>query len=92
MGDDRSAVVGTTGGSAAPERRATPTERLHEVTMAALHRAPQAPEHTVSLTWNAKGDVQIEVTGRGQDLDLLETDTAAAFDRLRAKYPRGNGA
>lgn len=70
----------------------SPTERLHEVTMAALHRAPAAPEHTVSLTWNAKGDVQIEVTGRGTDLAALETDTAAAFDRLRVKYPRGGAA
>lgn len=70
----------------------TPTQRLHEVTMAALHRAPQAPEHTVSLTWNAKGDVQIEVTGRGPDLAGLQADVITAFDALRAKYPRGGAA
>lgn len=70
----------------------SPTERLHEVTMAVLHRAPAAPEHTVSLTWNAKGDVQIEVTGRGQDLAGLQADVTEAFDALRAKYPRGGTA
>lgn len=80
-------------------RRLTPTERLqladtrtHEVTMAALQRAASPPEHTVSLTLNAKGDVQIEVTGRGHDLAGLEVDVAEAFDRLRVKYPRANGA
>lgn len=78
--------------NAEPERRLTPTERLHEVTMAAIQRAASPPEHTVSLTLNAKGDVQIEVTGRGHDLAGLEADVAASFDRLRAAYPRGNGA
>jgi hypothetical protein len=72
-------------------RRLTPTERLHEVTMAAVQRAASPPEHTVSLALNAKGDVQIEVTGRGHDLDMLEASVAASFDWLRAKYPRGNG-
>lgn len=76
----------------AQARKQTPTERLHEVTMAALHRAPQAPEHTVGLTWNAKGDVQIEVTGRGPDLEQLGRDVSAEFDRQRARYPRGGAA
>ena len=35
----------------------TPTARLHEVTMAALHREPSAPESVVTLrdgaTWRA---------------------------------------
>src|SRR6185437_11177120 len=67
-------------GMSAPEtepRRLTPTERLHEVTMAALQRAAAPPEHTVGLTLNAKGDVQIEVTGRGHDLDALVTSVSA---------------
>lgn len=71
--------------------RPTPTQKLHEVTMAALARAPQPPEHTVGLTLNAKGDVQIEVTGRGADLETLAGSVAATFDALRAKY-RPNGA
>ena len=73
-------------------RRLTPTERLHEVTMAAMQRRPAEPEHTVGLTLNAKGDVQIEVTGRGPDLDALVASVQAAFDGLRDLYPRGNGA
>lgn len=60
--------------------------------MAALNRAPSPPEHTVGLTLNAKGDVQIEVTGRGQDLQQLKVSVQAAFDSLREAYPRGNGA
>lgn len=78
--------------SVEPVKPPTPTQRLHEVTMAALSRTPSPPEHTVGLTLNAKGDVQIEVTGRGVDLAALETSVTATFDRLRAKYPRGNGA
>ena len=34
------------------ERRLTPTERLHEVTMAAMSRAPSPPEHSVEITRN----------------------------------------
>jgi hypothetical protein len=66
----------------------TPTERLHEVSMAAIQRAPAQPEHTVDLTLNAKGDVQIAVAGRGVDLDAVAEQTAAVFDKLRERYPR----
>ena len=67
-------------------------ERYHEFAMSAITRAPQAPEHTVGLTLNAKGDVQIEVTGRGGgELAALADSVAATFDALRAQYPRGNG-
>jgi hypothetical protein len=79
-------------GNDTTERRLTPTERLHEVTMTALARTPAQPEHTVGLTLNAKGDVQIEVTGRGTDLDQLATNVRAQFDKLVRQYPRGNGA
>jgi hypothetical protein len=78
--------------SAIEPRRPTPAELLHDVSMAALHRAPSAPEHTVSLNLNAKGDVQIEVTGKGTDLNALGSDVQAEFDRLRAAYPRNGGA
>ncbi len=73
----------------AVERRLTPTERLHEVTMAVLQRQPSPPEHTVGLTLNAKGEVQIEVTGRGPELDALAASVTGTFDKLREKYPRG---
>lgn len=59
--------------------------------MAALTRAPSPPEHTVGLTLNAKGDVQIEVTGRGHDLDGLAESVATTFEALRAKYRPANG-
>lgn len=60
----------------------------HEVTMAAMQRSAAPPEHTVGLTWNAKGDVQIEVTGRGSELAALVEGVADYFDVLRARYPR----
>ena len=50
-------------------RRLTPTERLHEVTMAAMTRAAAPPEHSVEITRNAKGVHQYEVTVRGYDLN-----------------------
>lgn len=75
----------------ADEHRPSAAERHHELAMAAISRAPAPPEHTVGLTLNAKGDVQIEVTGRGHDLDALVTATREHFDALRARYPR-NGA
>jgi len=73
-------------------RRPTPAELVRDVAVAGLQRAPAPPEHTVGLTLNAKGDVQIEVTGRGHDLDELAAHVAAKFDWLREQYPRGNGA
>ena len=73
-------------------RRPSAAEREHELAMAAISRTAAPPEHTVGLTLNAKGDVQIEVTGRGTDLDALVSSVSSHFDALRAKYPRGNGA
>ena len=77
----------TPGGEEQP-RRQTPTERYHELALLAASRAPLQAEHTIGLTWNAKGDVQIEVTGRGPDLAELELSVSHSFDRLREKYPR----
>ena len=74
------------------EHRPTPSQRLHEVTMAALARRPAEPEHTVGLTRNAKGDTQIEVTGRGPDLDSLTAHVVAKYEWLCEQFPRGNGA
>ena len=75
-----------------PGRRPNTAELVRDVALAGLQRAPAPPEHTVGLTLNAKGDVQIEVTGRGHDLDELAAHVAAKFDWLREQYPRGNGA
>ncbi len=76
---------------ATPEKRPTPSELMRDVAMQALSRTPSAPEHTVGLTLNAKGDVQIEVAGKGHDLVALGVAVQDEFDRLRASYPRGNG-
>lgn len=70
-----------------PARRLTPSERLHEVTMAALQRQPSPPEHSLELTRNAKQQVQIALTVRAHSLAELEAEATATFDRLCAKYP-----
>ncbi len=69
-----------------PRERQTPSERLHEVTMTALAGLTSPPEHTVGLTLNAKGDVQIEVTGRGHDLDALAARVSRTFVQLRGRF------
>ena len=77
--------------SAAEPRRPSSAELVRDVAVAGLSRAPQPPEHTVGLTLNAKGDVQIEVTGRGHDLDALAASVAGTFDVLREQYRPTNG-
>ena len=47
----------------------TPTARLHEVTMAALHREPSAPESVVTIGVTAKRLHTWEITVRGSDPD-----------------------
>lgn len=69
------------------ERRLTPTERLHEVTMAAMGRKPSEPVSEVSLTRNAKGVAQFEVTVRGSDAEACETLAGTIFARLSARHP-----
>jgi hypothetical protein len=70
--------------------RLNANERHHELAMAAVARTAQQPEHTVGLTRNAKGDVQIEITGRaGGDLAVLAESVAGVFDALCSRYPRG---
>jgi hypothetical protein len=72
-----------------PQRRQHPT--LSDVALALATRRSD-PLSKVSLSLNAKGDVQIEV-------DVTDSDPAAAagkardlFDVLRTSYPRENGA
>ena len=78
---------------ATPERRLTPTERLHEVTMAAISRAPSPPEHSVEITRNAKGVAQFEVTVRGYDVEEVASQALAIFTGLTISlpYPETNG-
>lgn len=68
-------------------RRLTPTERLHEVTMAAMTRAASPPEHAVEITRNAKGVAQFTVTIRGHDVNEVLMLARATYDTLIGDYP-----
>jgi len=50
---------------------------------------------TVSLSRNAKGETQIEVTLRANDrmptIDDVADETVRVYDRMRAGYPMANG-
>jgi hypothetical protein len=69
------------------ERRMTPTERLHEVTMAAMGRRPAAPESAVTISRNAKGIAQFEVTVRHEDVVFAHDMALLYFDALNQRYP-----
>ena len=72
-------------------RRLTPTERLHEVTMAAMGRKPAEPESSVTLARNAKGVMQYEVTVRGAVAKLCEELALGIVADLDARFPYPNG-
>jgi hypothetical protein len=57
----------------APEtpRRLTPTERAHEIMLAALHRTPVKASEEVEITRNAKGDYQYRVAGVAGEAETL---------------------
>lgn len=74
------------------ERRQTPTERYHELALHAAQRQPLVPEHSLDLTRNAKGNVQIALTVRGGDLVEVERSATEAFDRLCERYPHSDEA
>jgi hypothetical protein len=83
-------TVPTTGSSAATEpapRRPTPTERLHEITLAFANRAASPPEHNVEITRNAKGVAQFAVTVRGYDLAVVLEQARAAYVELDEANP-----
>lgn len=73
--------------NAAARVKLTPTERLHEVTMAAMTRQPSQPEHSVDLTRNAKGVCQWTVTVRGHNLDAVLKSAQATYETLVTAYP-----
>lgn len=72
--------------------RLTPSQRLHEVTMAALHRTAAPPEHSVNIARNAKGVVQLDITVRGYDLELVVADALSVYALLAADHPYTEGA
>ena len=71
------------------ERRPHPT--LSDVALALATRRAD-PTSKVSLSLNAKGDVQIEVDVNDPDPAIAADTASKLFDVLRAKYPRENGA
>lgn len=75
-------------GDTPADRRQTPTERYHELALQAAQRQQVVPEHSLDLTRNSKGDVQIALTVRGGDLAQVESSATEAFDRLCEKYQR----
>lgn len=73
--------------SVTEQRRQTPTERLHEVTMAAMQRRPSEAEHGVELSRNARGVVQFTLTVRGPNIEAVIQTATEKFDLLDARYP-----
>jgi hypothetical protein len=72
-------------------RRLTPTERLHEVTMAAMTRPSAPPESSVSFTRNAKGVTQVEITVRDPSAADAFDIARALYDKARTAYPLPSG-
>lgn len=77
--------------SAEETRRLTPTERLHEVTMAFASRQAAAPEHTVDLTRNAKGNWQVAIAVRGHDIDQVYAEAKRIAREADTDFPFENG-
>lgn len=75
-----------------PERRLSPTEREHELAMAHATRQLEAPQHSLEVTRNAKGEYQFSLTTRGVDLGELVRNTFEAVALVAAEYPREGGA
>ncbi len=67
--------------------RLTPTERLHEVTMAAMGRRPAEPESSVTISRNARGVFQFEVTVRSGDVVEAYDLATKTLQSLEALYP-----
>jgi len=71
-------------------RRLTPTERLHEITLAALHRTPVKASEEVEISRNAKGDYQFRVAGvagEGEELAAVSLRVLAIARSLDDDLP-----
>ena len=69
--------------------RLTLSQRLHEISLAAIQRPASPPEHSVEITRNAKGVHHYEVTIRGFDVaEVVQKalDVRAKLDEL-LPYP-----
>jgi hypothetical protein len=84
--------------STIPATNTTPAKRLtlsEIVTLLLEHRSGAAGGSSVSLTRNARGVTQIEVTVREDDdlrtPDLVAAEATRIYDNLRARFPMPNG-
>lgn len=78
----------------APERTKAAHPTISDVAMQLASRT-NPPQSKVSLSRNAKGDVQIEVEVGATVATVAADQAAAIFDKLCTDYPRGengNGA
>lgn len=55
--------------------------------MASLSRRPSEPESAVTISRNAKGIAQFEVTVRGPNPDECDSLARMIFDSLVSEYP-----
>ena len=73
-----------------------PTPKTHRPSVSdialALATRRSDPVSKVSLSLNAKGDVQIEVDVNDADPKVAAEKARDLFNVLRAEYPRQNGA
>lgn len=65
-------------------RKLTPTERAHEIMLAALHRTPVKASEEVELTRNAKGDWQFRVAGVAGEAETLAKVSARVLSVARS--------
>ena len=76
-------------------RTPTPTERLHEVTLAFANRTAAPPESSVTISRNARGVFQFEVTVRDTDPEYAAAKAQEIVIGLEHDYPypgaNGNG-
>jgi hypothetical protein len=68
---------------AAEAPRLTPTQRLHEVTLAALNRTSPSKTPSVEISRNAKGDWQFDVTASPDDGETLSECAARVLGVVR---------
>jgi hypothetical protein len=63
--------------------RLTPTQRAHEIMLAALHRTPVKASEEVEVTRNAKGDWQFRVAGVAGEEETLQKVAARVLNVAR---------
>lgn len=68
-------------------RRPSSAELVAQVASAALTRQASPPEHSVTISRNAKGVAQFEVTVRGTNLVTVESQARAVYENLDDAYP-----